>query len=435
VTWGFLFRVRQSLKGSLWVLPLTGAILGGVLSVVTVEVEDAVGFPDVLSYSQGTALSILTTIVGASVGLTGFVVTVTVLVVQMAANTFSARYMRLWYRDAVLKAVLAVLLGTLTLSFALLRHIGDTVPNLGIFTAGISIGLSVVLFIVFLDRVVHRLRPVAVAALVARAGRESMRAIAARSASSTRDTVDLELAALGDGRPMLGIPTSGAGAVQAVHAEGIRRWAAANDCVVVLRHAAGDFVSSGTRLYDVYGTPAHPDLATRQLQAMVALGAERTIEQDPGFALRILVDIAIRALSPAVNDPTTAVQVIDHLEDTLTLIGATPGLDGRWEFRDADRALRLLMPAQRWEDYLSLGMTEIRQYGGDSIQVVRRLRATLEALQRSVLPEYAAAVATELERLDATVRDRFDESVDVDGARLADRQGIGGPRPLGAGGS
>ena len=113
---------------------------------------------------------------------------------------------------------------------------------------------------------------------------------------------------------------------------------------------------------------------------MVALGVERTIDQDPAFALRVLVDVAIRALSPAVNDPTTATQVIDHLEDTVALLGATPGLDGRWEFHDEDDRLRVVMPAQRWEDFLALGVTEIREYGATSIQVMRRLRAMLLAL-------------------------------------------------------
>ena len=151
-----------------------------------------------------------------------------------------------------------------------------------------------------------------------------------------------------------------------------------------------------------------PRIAERRLAGRLALGIERTIDQDPAFALRILVDVAIRALSPAVNDPTTAVQVIDHLEDTLALIGRTPGLDGRWEYRDEQHTLRLVMPAHRFEDFLTLGVTEIREYGASSIQVVRRLRAALLELESSVLPEYAPAVASELERLDVAAATAFD---------------------------
>jgi len=146
--------------------------------------------------------------------------------------------------------------------------------------------------------------------------------------------------------------------------------------------------------------------------------------------LRVLVDVAIRALSPALNDPATAVQVIDHLEDTLALIGRTQGLDGRWEYRDDEHTLRLVMPAHRFEDFLSLGVTEIRVYGGSSIQVIRRLRAALLELESSVLPEYAPAVTAELERLRLTAASAFAGTPDAERALHADRQGIGGPPRL-----
>jgi hypothetical protein len=96
------------------------------------------------------------------VGLTGFVVTVTVLAIQMATGTFSARYMRIWYRDNLLKATLAVLAGTLAFSFSLLRQVtSNQSPNIGVSVAGFLMVLSLVLFLLFFDRFIHRLRPVA----------------------------------------------------------------------------------------------------------------------------------------------------------------------------------------------------------------------------------------------------------------------------------
>jgi uncharacterized membrane protein len=110
---------------------------------------------------------VLAAIVGATAALTGFVVTVTTLVVQMATGTFSARYMRLWYRDRMLKVLLALLVGTLAFSFSLMRRVEDSfVPNLGGSVAGALLIVSLLVFLVFLDRYLHRLRPVAVAALV-----------------------------------------------------------------------------------------------------------------------------------------------------------------------------------------------------------------------------------------------------------------------------
>ena len=150
---------------------------------------------------------------------------------------------------------------------------------------------------------------------------------------------------------------------------------------------------------------------------MVALGVERTIEQDPAFAVRIMVDIAIRALSPAVNDPTTAVQVLDHLEDLLRLVGQIDLSDTAAPLEDMESGL--VIPVRRWTDYLTLSVTEIREYGETSIQVVRRLRAMLEELSESVLPERRDAVQLELERLNAAVARSWGETVDLDLAGAA----------------
>src|SRR6516164_6944952 len=130
MSWAVLFRVREYLKGSLRTGPVAGAILGPLL---TRQADTSLTVPKVWQYAPSTASTVLTTIVGATVGLAGFVVTVTILAIQMATGTFSARYMRVWYRDPTLKATLAVLAGTLTFSFSLLRQVNGTqVPNIGV---------------------------------------------------------------------------------------------------------------------------------------------------------------------------------------------------------------------------------------------------------------------------------------------------------------
>jgi uncharacterized membrane protein len=429
--WSSSFRVRQYVKGSLWVVPMVGGLVGYGLSWLASWAERAGDLPSAWTYSPSTALTVLTTIVAASVGLTGFVVTVAVLVVQTATGTFSARYLRLWYRDGMLKAVLAVLIGTFIFSFALLRRVEDpdTVPNLGVTLCGFALGAGAVLFLVFLDRAIHRLRPVAVAALVARSGRESFRSVAAL-ASHERLAGDDEIRALLAGTPAFVARSRRAGAIQAFDQRALVAWARSHDCVLVVPNAVGDFVSRGNPLVEVHGDAESSAMTERVLARLFVLGTERTVDQDPAFALRVLVDVAIRALSPAVNDPTTATQVMDHLEDTLAEIGGTRGLDGRWEFADEDGQLRVVMPAQRWEQYLSLGVTEIREYGATAIQVVRRLRALLLALRDAVLPEHAAAVEEELERLEHSAAHGFGDTVDRDLSGAADRQGIGGARAL-----
>jgi len=420
MSWALLFRAREYLKGSLWVYPLAGAILGPLLAVLTRQADTSVTVPQAWQYAPSTASTVLTTIVGAAVGLTGFVVTVTVLAIQMATGTFSARYMRIWYRDRLLKAVLAVLAGTLTFSFSLLPQVGSTqVPNIGVSVAGGLLVLSLVLFLLFFDRFIHRLRPVAVADLV---GQMALRVITTVTQAAQIDTASAEIAA---GDPVLMVTSGRAGSIQAINVRGLVTWASRHNQLIAMQAAVGDFVTTGQHLIAVFGDGAAP-VKTDRLQAMIALGAERTVEQDPAFAIRIMADIAVKALSAAINDPTTAVQALDHLGNVLRLLGATP-LHGPLTFRDTEGTPRLLMPGRTWTDYLTLAVTEIREYGCSSIQVVRRLRAILEDLQESVRPEHRPAVDTEIAKLDATIAAGFAGSVDIDQARARDRQGIGGP--------
>jgi uncharacterized membrane protein len=424
MTWSLSFRLRRQVRESLWLLPLVGGVLGWVLGVLFADVSAVGDISTRWTYSASTAEAVLAAVVAASVGLVGFVVTVSVLIVQTSTSAFSARYLRIFYRDGAFKAVLAVLIGAFTFSYTLLRRVEeDSVPNLGVTIAGAFLGLGVLLFVVFLDRAIHRLRPVAVAALVARAGRRALQEVVAEAAGPDAPAV-VPASYSPPGVPARVVRIPHGGAIQAIDVRGLGRWAHANDCLVVLRHPVGDFVSAGSALMDVYGRDPGRD-ADERLRSMVALGVERTIEQDPAFAIRIIVDIAIRALSPAVNDPTTAVQMLDHLEDLLRLIGQTDLSDEGTPVDDMGTGL--VVRVRRWVDYLALSVTEIREYGDTSVQVVRRLRAMLDALSESVLPERQEAVLQELRRLDDVVREKWGGTVDLDLAREPDRQGIGGP--------
>ena len=169
---------------------------------------------------------------------------------------------------------------------------------------------------------------------------------------------------------------------------GSSTWARAHGAELVLPHPVGDFVQTGDALVRVFGGQ-FGDRAAEELEGMIALGEERTFDQDPAFALRMMVDIANRALSPAVNDPTTAVQVLDHIGEVLGLIGRTD-LDARTKLAGADRPAAVVMVTRRWEDYVTLGFTEIREFGASSVQIMRRLRAQLEDLLQTVRLEHRA---------------------------------------------
>jgi uncharacterized membrane protein len=173
-------------------------------------------------------------------------------------------------------------------------------------------------------------------------------------------------------------------------------------------------------LFRVSGGPA-PAAA---LCHSVAVGLERTVEQDPMFVFRILVDIASKGLSPAINDPTTAVLALDQIHHLLRIVGARHLDEG--EVRDADGRLRLVYRTPDWEDFVRLAVTEIRQFGGESVQVARRMRAMLENLIQ-VLPEPRVPILRhELERLRRTSERSFPEPEDRAFAEESDSQGVGG---------
>jgi uncharacterized membrane protein len=422
MTWARRFRRRESLLESLWLIPVIGAALGGLLGVGVSVADEHIGDSSLWQYSPSTASTVLTAIIGAVAALTGFVVTVTVLVVQMASGTFSARIMRLWFRDPTLKVTLAVLVGTLTLSFSVLQRIDDDfVPDLGVTLAGFFIAVCLLAFIFFFDGFIRRLRPAAVAADVASAARSTFaRIVSLADRPDIRWDYETTRA-----EPSLVVRASRGGAIQAVDPDGLVEWARAHRAELVLPNRVGTFVHMEGELVRVYGGE-FGDRAAAELEGMIALGDERTFDQDPAFALRMLVDIANRALSPAVNDPTTAAQVLDHVGEVLTLIGRTD-LEKRTKPAGVEAPAAVVMATHRWEDFVTLGLTEIREYGATSVQITRRLRALLEELLETVRPEHRAAVEEELGRLDATVAEGWRDSVDRDRAAGADRQGLGDP--------
>ncbi len=169
-------------------------------------------------------------------------------------------------------------------------------------------------------------------------------------------------------------------------------------------------------------------LSDETLRQTVAVGQERTFEQDPALAFRIIVDIAAKGLSPAINDPTTAVLAIDQLQYLLAAVGRRSLEDER--VRDKTGRLRLAYHTPDWPDYVTLAVTEIRQFGGTSIQIARRLRAMLENLVQ-VLPEVRKTLLRrELDLLHRSAVRFFPEPEDRALAGMGDSQGMGGKHGL-----
>jgi uncharacterized membrane protein len=148
------------------------------------------------------------------------------------------------------------------------------------------------------------------------------------------------------------------------------------------------------------------------------------MEQDPTFAFRIVVDIAIRALSPAINDPTTAVLAIDQLHRMLRIVGMHHLRAD--QILDKSGQLRLIFRTPNWEDFVHLAFSEIRSCGSNNLQIVRRLRAMIENLLQSLPAHCQPALHQELDLLEREIERNFTFPEELALAKIPDTQGLGG---------
>jgi uncharacterized membrane protein len=238
-----------------------------------------------------------------------------------------------------------------------------------------------------------------------------------QSIAASKDTVARDLLPVTQTVRHVGHPQ----VIQAIRFGALVELATASGTVIEVAAAVGDSVLEMMPLLRVRG--GHQPLTEAVLQGAIEAGDERTFEQDPKYALRLVVDIAIKALSPAINDPTTAVQALDQVEDLLLRLGRCRLEIGG--FCDAQGKLRLVVPFPTWDDFLRLALDEIRAYGAGSVQVMRRMKALVKNL-REVLPaERHEALRHWEDRLRSSIARSFEDAEEKRDASVADRQGLG----------
>ena len=418
MSWLQRYRIRLYLRNSFWVLPALSIPVALVAVSLLTRYERAVGSQ--ANISPETARTVLSTIAASTFTLVALVSSALLVAVQLASAQLTPRIITMVYRDTPRKWGMALFVFTFTFSVGVLVRIEETVPRLAVYLAGYGFLLNLALFIMFIDSVGKTLRPSSAVRAVALAGREVIRAV-------YPSRLEKDAAAPGPITPISSeqprtVLSTVDGAVIAFDLKGLATLAERAHCLLELVPEVGQFIAEGDPLFRIHG--GGKDLHEGRLRNSVATGSERTLEQDPMFALRIIVDIASKALSPAINDPTTAVLAIDQIHHLLHDVGKRHLADGR-EF-DRSGQVRLIYRTPNWQDFVQLSTTEIRQYGRDSIQVQRRLRAMLNELIE-VLPERRAPILRkELALLGTSSRRAFPDLDDQELAESGDLQGIGG---------
>jgi uncharacterized membrane protein len=409
-------RYRHSLI-AVPVLYLAGSILLGLLIPELDRRRDVETAPGV---GLGTARDILGATATGMIAFTGFVLASVLVVVQFAAGQYSPRLVLWFRRDALTKHAIGCFLAAFIYALVALRRLESEAvgfaPDLTVAVALALLVGSSVLYLALLQRVTDRLRPRTLYRAVVREGIRAARETYP-DAFGARRPVDAAWMTNDPQRvPLQGHP----GVVTSFDRASLVAAAMRAGTVIELVPGVGEFVGPHEELLRVHGGKVD----RVGIASLVQTADERTIEQDPAFAMRIVVDTAIRALSPAVNDPTTAVQALDVLE---VLVRELSGRDLEASLaRDAAGDVRLVWPSPSWEDVLELAFEEIRLYGAGSVQICRRLRAVLDDLLASTPGERHPAIEAQLRRLDAAVLRAFpDGSPERETAMAADPIGLG----------
>ncbi|MYT69193.1 MULTISPECIES: DUF2254 domain-containing protein [unclassified Streptomyces] len=423
-----LSPLREHLRDTFWFTPTAAMILVCLVWWVTSWADEAIvaalqdgGEFDAVKDLMGIAddvKTVVTTISSAMMTFIGVVFSISLVAVQMAGGQLTPRVVRLFVRSRITKLTFAVFLATFLLSLLVLTsYDGEqdprrvtTVPFLQAFLTLGLVALSLLLFVMYVNSTLRMMR---VGHVVDRVAWEAFRVMARMP--------------YGDGAARDLGPESGqvayegrAGVLRDVNIARLVRIARRRGAVLRMIPRTGDFVVPGTVMFSVHGAAAP---SRRQLRSCVFVGVERAFHQDLGFGLRVLADVALRALSAAVNDPTTAVQAIDRIVQFLAAAGRGP-LD-TLRYTDRRGAVRLVQPVPSWDELVDLAFTEIRGCAAGTPQVTRRLLAGFDDLLSLVPEERREPLLRHRELLIRSVERSVPDAADRTFALRPDRQGIG----------
>lgn len=408
-----------------WTIPVVYASVAVVAGLTLPRLEAALLPGSVASMSPSAAMVIFTSIGSGMIALTGIVFSLAFVMIQFSATAYSPRLV-LWVAgDLVIWHAIGVFTSTFLYSLGATawidRNGSGVVPFFSSWLVIVLLLASVAMFIAIIERIsmlaVHR--------MLSFTGEQGWRVIEKMyppletpiSSPNPQDFQKLPVTQtlIYNGRPR---------AIQYIDIPALLALSSQAGGVVNVLSAVGDTVVSGTPLLRVHG--GNQTLNEQALRDTLDLGPERTFDQDPKYAIRLLVDIAIKALSPAINDPTTAVQALSYIEDLLLHLGHRRLEIGA--FRDKQGAIRLVIPHPAWEDFVMLAFDEIRFCGATSVQVMRRMKAMVSDLISSLPQERHKPLKHYQERLDRTIARSFADSEEKQEASVEDRQGLGVPR-------
>jgi uncharacterized membrane protein len=418
--WNRRYGLRGYLRSSLWVVPFVAIPLELIITRLVHGVDAWLGW-SLLGLSVTGAKALLESFVTVTLSFVVFTFGSLLVAIQVASAQMTPRIIATTLlRNNVVRYTVGLFLFTMMFALSAQNFMDQEVHQLVMLLATLFAILSFAAFLFLIDYASRLLRPISILALVGRYGLEVIEGVypapSLASDEAAGESIDL-------GPPDRMIERRGASSiVLAVNLKMIAAAAEQSNGVIEFVPQVGDFVAADEPLFNLYGGARLLDEET--LRAAVAFGSERTLDQDPTFAFRIVVDMAIKALSPAINDPTTAVLAIDQLHRMLRMVGSRHLRTDK--ILDGSGQLRVVFRTPNWEDFVHLAFMEIRSCGSNNLQVVRRLRAMIENLIQTLPRHRHGLLVQELNLLDREIERNFIYAEDAAIARIGDAQGLGG---------
>ena len=426
--------VQDGVRTQLWPLPILGialaiaaAILLPLLDVSTDA--DLPGLLDRLVFNgdPGAARTVLSAVASSLITVTSLTFSLTVVTLQLASSQFSPRLLRTFTQDLFVQVTLVIFLATFTYSLTVLRSVrsaeeGGTafVPRLAVTCSFLLALASVVALVLFLA---HLTRQIRVETMLQRVHTDATGTIKSSLVPRDSDNPAPSAPARPEGADI--VWAREAGFLTSIEQDDLTEVAARRDAVVSIDVRPGAFVTQGTPLAHVWPSGARPlgEEAVRRLRDKIGdsvhVGPERTAAQDVGYGLRQITDIVNKALSPGINDPTTAIHALGH---TASLLAELTDYDlGPAVVTGPDDQVRLVIDRPGFADLLDIAVSQPRSYGESDPQVLGRLYALLADVAWHARPEHHQPLLDQLRRLDTTTGEQnFDHVVTDRLSRLGD---------------
>lgn len=378
-----------------WSLPAAIAAVSLVLGLTLPQVGGSLGTPWLFEGGTDGARSVLSAIASAMISVTGLVFSITLVVLQLASSQFTPRILGTFLESRISQVTLGVFTGSFLYSLTVLRGVRDAdeapVPQTAVAVAYLYVVVAVAMFVAFIH---HITQSVQVSRVMTQVRERTVDGVRRLHRESGR----------GQGwSPRPGAPRTElrlderSGYITVLDSTGLVRLAAEWGVVLELTVAPGDFLAPGQPIGRAWGRDDLADGDLDRIARTLRLTGERNLHLDPAFGVRQLLDIAERALSPGVNDPTTAIQATNQLHVILREMVASP--DPSPYLLEGDEVRALYRP-RTYAALLDAVVTELAHYGADAVRVVPHLRAVLADLLIAARPEHRSATEAALARLD-----------------------------------